>query len=127
MTTKSNGKPAFPFEVSSEGIEKFTDAISKAAVRGQAIVETGLENWESEIERYYKEFAAHNRETLDALAQCKGPVDVLGVEQKWFKARAQAYLDFGMRFAKAFAEIARTIPSELAAAKSAAQEPAPKA
>jgi hypothetical protein len=32
----------------------------------------------------------------------------LAIEQEWLKSRAQAYLDSGMRFAKAFAEVANT-------------------
>lgn len=122
MKTKVTGKMASPFEVSSEGLEKFSDAISQAAERSQAMIASGLKNWESEVGRYYEEFSAHSRETLDALGKCKAPIDVLHVEQKWLQARAQAYFESGKRFAEAFADVARTIPAEFTAAKAAVEE-----
>ena len=115
MTAESE-KPTSPFEVSSESFEKLSAAINQAAERGQAAIETGLRTWESELGRYFDELQTHGRTTMEALAKCKGPMDVLAVEQTWLKARAQAYLDSGMRFAKAFAEIARSAPAEPEAA-----------
>ena len=118
MRAKSDSKIQMPFEVSSETLEKFSQTFANAAVRGQSMIENGLKNWESEVERYYEEFSTHSRHALDALGKCKGPLDVLHVEQEWLKARSQAYLDSGMRFAKAFAEIARHVPVQGAEAPS---------
>jgi hypothetical protein len=116
-----------PFEVSNEHFERLTEAISRAAERNQAIIETGLKNWEVEVERYYQEFSAHSRDTLDALGRCKGPMDVLGVEQQWLNARAKAYFDSGMRFAKVFSDIAQTAPAGPATARTVAEDAQPKA
>jgi hypothetical protein len=113
-----------PLEISSESFEQLADAISQAAERGQALVETGMRNWEAEVERYYQDFSTHSRETLDALGKCKGPMDLLSVEQQWLKVRAQAYFDSSLRFARAFAETARTAPESAAGA---AEEAQPKA
>jgi hypothetical protein len=127
VKAKSEARPQLPFEISSESFEQFAETMSQAAERGQALVESGMKNWEAEVERYYQDFSAHSRETLDALGKCKGPMDVLGVEQQWLKARAQAYFDSSLRFARALAESARTIPEEAAAARAAAEEAQPKA
>jgi predicted phage gp36 major capsid-like protein len=115
MTAESD-KPAAPFEMSAESFQKLSSAINQAAERGQAAIETGLRTWEAEMGHYFEELQTHGRATLEALGKCKGPMDVLAVEQEWLKARSQAYLDSGMRFAKAFAEIARTVPGEAEAA-----------
>jgi hypothetical protein len=37
---------------------------------------------------------------------------VLAVERAWVKARSEAYLDSGLRFAKAFASVAQSLPAE---------------
>jgi len=122
MNTKHNGKLASPFDASSEGLETFSDAIGQAAERGQTMIKSGMKNWESEVGRYFEEFSAHSRETLDALGKCKAPMDVFDVEQKWLQARAQAYLESGKRYAQAFADVARTLPAEFAATKAAIEK-----
>lgn len=127
MKTRNDAKASMPFEVSSETFERFSEAISRAAERNQAIVETGLKNWEAEVERYYQEFSAHSRDTLDALGRCKGPMDVLSIEQQWLNARAKAYFDSGMRFAKVFADIAQTAPLEAAVSKANTEDAQPRA
>jgi hypothetical protein len=122
MKTKLNGMMASPFGVSSERLEKFSDAIGHATERGQAMIESGMKNWESEVGRYFEEFSVHSRETLHALGKCKAPMDVFDVEQKWLQARAQAYLESGKRYAQAFADVARTLPAECAATKAAIEK-----
>jgi hypothetical protein len=113
MTAKSSNKPAVaPFDVSAEGLQKFGEAIGQAAERSQAVIETGLRTWETELGHYFDDLQTHGRATMEALGKCQGPMDVLAVEQQWLKARAQAYLDSGMRFAKAFADISRSIPAQ---------------
>ena len=110
MKTKMGASPTTPFEVSSEALEKFGQVFADAAARGQSMIESGLKNWETEVERYYDEVSAQSQKTFEALGKCNGPLEVLSVEQEWLKARAQAYYESGMRFAKAFAEIARQVP-----------------
>jgi hypothetical protein len=127
VTAKSETRPQLPFEISSESFEQFAETLSQAAERGQALVETGMKNWEAEVERYYQDFSTHSRDTLEALGKCKGPMDVLSVEQQWLKVRAQAYFDTSLRFARAFAESASTLPESIADAKSPADEAQPKA
>jgi uncharacterized protein YukE len=127
MKAKSETRPPLPYEISSESLERLAEAINQAAERGQVMVETSLKSWEAEVERYYQDFSAHSRETLDALGKCKGPMDVLSVEQQWLKARTQAYFDSSLRFARAFAETARTLPEQAAAVRAAAEEAQPKA
>ncbi len=96
-----------PLEIGDESLKQLSAAMNQAAERSQAAIQTGLRTWESEIGRYFEEFGAHSRETLDALGRCEGPMDVLNVEQQWLQKRAQAYLESGMRFARAFADVAR--------------------
>jgi uncharacterized protein HemX len=110
MKAKSTDKPAAPFEIPSDSLQTLSNAINQATERSQAMIETSLRTWETEMGRYFDEFSAHGRATMEALGKCQGPMDVLAVEQQWLRARAQAYLDSGMRFAKAFAEVARSIP-----------------
>ena len=73
--------------------------------------ETGLRTWETEASRFFDEIAAQSRATLEALCKCESPVDVLAVEQAWVKARSEAYLDSGLRFASAFASVAQSLSS----------------
>jgi hypothetical protein len=72
-----------------------------------AFVEDGLRSWEGEARRYFDEVIEHSRATLEALARCENPIDVLAVEQAWVKARSEGYLDSGLRFANAFASVAQ--------------------
>jgi hypothetical protein len=72
-----------------------------------AFVEDGLRSWEGEARRYFDEIIEHSRATLEALARCENPTDVLAVEQAWVRARSEVYLDSGLRFATAFASVAQ--------------------
>lgn len=127
MKAKSADKPSAPFEISNESLQAMSTAIHQATERSQAAIETGLRTWEAEMGRYFDELTQHGRATMDALGKCQGPMDILAVEQQWLRARAQAYLDSGMRFAQAFAELAKTAETapKPEAKPSAAEKPAP--
>jgi hypothetical protein len=127
MKAKSETRPPLPLEISSESFENLAEAISQAAERSHALMETGLRSWEAEVERYYQDFSVHSRETLDALGKCKGPMDLLSVEQQWLKARTQAYFDTSLRLAKALAETTRAVPDPVSVAKTVVDEAQPKA
>jgi hypothetical protein len=102
----------------SEGLGAMTQAI-----RRNQTIEKSVKTWEAAVDRYFTDFLADSESTLKALAKCRGPVDVLAVEQQWLRARAQAYLDSGLRFAKAFSEVASALTAHEKAAAPA--EPAP--
>ena len=80
---------------------------SEATGRGGAVFNAGLRVWEGEAARYVEELAVQGRNTFGRLCECKTPLDVLSVEQEWLRARSRFYLESGMRFADAFAAVAR--------------------
>jgi hypothetical protein len=90
-----------------EGADVVATVFSEAAERGEAVFNTGLRVWEDEAERYLEELAAQGRETFGQLCGCKTPLDVLSVEQDWLRARSRFYLESSLRFADAFAAVAR--------------------
>jgi hypothetical protein len=107
----SNGKSETPYQNSTDSFAAVGALVDDVAERGQDLVETGLRAWESQAGRYFEEIAAHSRATLQALAKCRSPLDVLAVEQAWLKTRGEVYLDSGLRFAEAFACVARGLPA----------------
>jgi hypothetical protein len=124
MQSDQDLKFASPFEMSNESLEALNAAVTQAAERGQAFMESSFRTWEREISRYFDELNSHGRSTLEALGKCQTPMDVLAVEQQWLRSRAQSYLDSGMRFAQAFAEVAKNLPDERPApVKQAPPEP----
>jgi hypothetical protein len=102
---KAAAKPDAP--VADAALDAVNAAMIAAAQRSQALLETGLKTWQDEVGRCFDEASEQGRVTLEALTRCAGPMDVLAVEQQWLQARAQAYLDSGLRLAKAFAEVAK--------------------
>jgi hypothetical protein len=130
MKTKPTTKTAAPFEISNESLEALGDAFGKTAERSQTLVETSLRTWQAEVGHYFEDFTTQGHATLEALSKCQGPMDVLAVEQNWLKDRAQAYLESGMRFAKAFAEVAQSFGQQASVppqSDSAATPPPPAA
>jgi hypothetical protein len=90
-----------------EGMDAVATVFSEAAERGEAVFTAGLRVWEGEAARYVDELAVQGRTTLGQLCECKTPLDVLSVEQDWLRARSRFYLESGLRFADAFAAVAR--------------------
>ena len=90
-----------------EGMEAVASAFSEAAERGTTVFNTGLRLWEDQATRYVEELSAQGRKTLDRLCECRTPLDVLSVEQDWVRARSRFYLESGLRFADAFAAVAK--------------------
>ena len=121
MSKRTQTDPLPTFRISTDGFETFAAALNQASERNQAMLQTSLQAWETEVGRYFDELATHSRDTMAALGKCEAPLDVLAVEQKWIQARTQAYLDSGLRFAKVFAEAAASMQPP------AAQEGAPAA
>ncbi|HUZ12890.1 MAG TPA: hypothetical protein VMU93_08590 [Caulobacteraceae bacterium] len=120
----SNGKTHFGRQTPVDGFAAMGAMgamVRDANQRGQVILETGLRTWETEAGRYFDEAAAQCRATVEALARCASPSDVLAVEHAWLKARGEAYLDSGLRFAEAFACVAQSLAAkETAASRQAA-------
>jgi len=92
---------------SGEGLDAVASVFSEAAERGGEVFNVGLRVWETEATRYVEELTTQGRKTLGQLCECKTPFDVLSVEQDWVRARSQFYLESGLRFADAFAAVAR--------------------
>lgn len=90
-----------------EGFDSAASVFSEAAGRGATVFNAGLRLWQDEATRYVEELAAQGRKTLGRLSACKTPLDVLSVEQDWVRARSRFYLESGLRFADAFAAVAR--------------------
>ncbi|HWA60669.1 MAG TPA: hypothetical protein VG939_04805 [Caulobacteraceae bacterium] len=105
--TKPTTTDQAPFAMSTQSFEAMSDAIATAAERTRGLVETGLATWGQEAERFVEEMAQQARLTLDDLANCKTPLEVMAVEQDWLQARAKAYMDASVRFAHAFADAAK--------------------
>jgi hypothetical protein len=97
-----------------EGVDAVATVFSEAAERGGAVFNAGLRVWEGEAARYVDELAAQGRTTLGQLCECKTPLDVLSVEQDWLRARSRFYLESGLRFADAFAAVARESDTSVA-------------
>lgn len=108
MKAKTAETVTGPFELATDSLETLGANMTEATKRGEAMLETSLKTWQSEVGRYFEEYLAASEATFKALAVCKVPMDVLTVEQQWLKRRAQAYLDSGLRFAQAFADVAKT-------------------
>jgi hypothetical protein len=80
---------------------------SEATERGGAVFNVGLRLWEDATTRYVEDLATEGRKTFGRLCECRTPLDVLSVEQDWVRARSRFYLESGLRFADAFADVAR--------------------
>jgi hypothetical protein len=90
-----------------EGMDAVATVFSEATERGGAVFNAGLRVWEGEAARYVEELTAQGRNTFGRLCECRTPLDVLSVEQEWLRACSRFYLESGMRFADAFAAVAR--------------------
>ena len=89
------------------GMDVVATVFSEAAERGGAVFNAGLRLWQDEATRYVEELAAQGQKTLGRLSDCRTPLDVLSVEQDWVRARSRFYLESSLRFADAFAAVAR--------------------
>ncbi len=65
--------------------------------------------WSSETRRQMEEMSTHNMRTLQQLADCKTPLDILRVEQEWMTERSKAMFEGGVRMAKLFADATQTM------------------
>jgi hypothetical protein len=96
----------------TEALETFNTAISEASERGRAMIAKGLDTWTHEMQRFQEEMVAQGGATLEELKGCKSPLDVISVEQAWIAARSKAYMEAGLRFAQAFAQVANGMKPE---------------
>ena len=122
MTYTHDARPEAPPRMAGEGLDMVASAFSEAAGRSSAVFNAGLRLWEAETARFVEELAAQSQMTFGRLCECKTPLDVLSVEQEWLRARSRFYLESGLRFADAFAAVARETGDEGA---EAAPAPAP--
>jgi hypothetical protein len=90
-----------------EDLGMIGDAISIAVERNSALVGAGLKIWRDESTRFIVDFASQNSAIFSRLCECKSPLDVLTVEQDWVRLRSRAYLESSLRFAEAFAAVAK--------------------
>jgi hypothetical protein len=97
---------AAAFELPTQVFASASALIGAAAERSQALFASSLKTLEAEATRYLDELSTSNREALDALAHCEGPVDVLAAEQKWLAARTKACLDLSLRMTRALTDAA---------------------
>lgn len=95
-----------------DGFAHLGSAYAEAGKRNNALAETAVKAWETEVSRYFEVLSEQSKATLAALADCKGPLDLLAVEQGWFKSRGEAYLEASLRLANAFARVAEPPASE---------------
>lgn len=98
---------AVPFGAGA--FETFNNAVTQATERSRGMMEAGLEAWTREAQRFQDEMSKQGSGALEKLRECKSPLEVLSVEQAWLAARQKAYLETGLRFAQAFANIARSL------------------
>jgi hypothetical protein len=113
MTAKSKSAPAETVtETAANVVDIAGTAMSEAAERGQAALQTALNTWSQEAETFYGQMASQGSAALAQLQACKSPLEVLNVEQAWLAARSKAYLDSGLRFAQAFAQVARGLSKD---------------
>jgi hypothetical protein len=87
------------------------EVVHQVAARERNLVDTGLNSWSFELQRYFTELSSHNMAALERLRACKTPFDVLKVEQDWMSARSKSYLESGLRLAKTFAAMAQEVGS----------------
>jgi len=122
MTAKSKRASAGA-ESAANVVDIAGTAMSEAAERGQAALQAALNTWSQEAEAFYGQMASQGSAALAQLQACKSPLEVLNVEQAWLAARSKAYLDSGLRFAQAFAQVARGFSAD-ASASDASTPPA---
>jgi len=89
---------------SAEAFGDINTAMMQAAERNGVFMQTALEAWGRETQRFYDEMSAQGAKTFEQLKACKSPLDVLSTEQAWLSARSKAYMDAGTRWAQIFAE-----------------------
>jgi hypothetical protein len=109
---KTNATAATRSPLPPVNLEPMTKTMSEAAERGHAFMEQSLRTLEAEVNRFFEDYQAHSRATLEAVRGCTSPIDLLVVEQQWVKNRTQSYIDSGLRFAQAFAGIAKNLGGE---------------
>jgi len=111
MAAKSSSDINKAPAAAADAVDVASEALAKAAERGQGALASGLETWTREAQTFYEQMTEQGTTALTQLAACRSPMEVMQVEQAWLKARSKAYLDSGQRFAQAFAKVAENLTS----------------
>jgi hypothetical protein len=102
-------------EIAPQPSGGLTASLAATSAHGRDVVEATVRTWAAESGAFLDDLAKDNATAVEGFRTCRGPLDVLLVEQKWLSARSKSWADAWLRL-----WVGAMHESETAAAKIAA-------